>query len=76
MIVKLVVSVLPTILFLFAKRTFYNAMIVPILLCGAKTWMLKTPYVCRLTTLHNRCVCTILGVSRFGSGMSIIITYL
>ena len=33
--------------------------------CGAETWTLTAEHVRRLTTLHKRCVWTILGVIRF-----------
>ena len=32
---------------------------------GAETWTLKAEHVRRLTTFHNRCVRTILGVTRY-----------
>ena len=36
-----------------------------ILLYGAETWTIKAPDLCRLITFHNRCVRSILGVSRY-----------
>ena len=47
------------------KRAVYKAVVISILLYGAETWTLKVPDVRRLTTFHNRCVRTILGVSKF-----------
>ena len=46
------------------KRAVYKAVVISILLYGAETWALKTPDVRRLTMFHNRCVRTILGVSK------------
>ena len=47
------------------KRAVYKAVVISILLYGAETWTLKAPDVRRLTTFHNCCVRTILGVSKF-----------
>ena len=47
------------------KRTVYKAIVVSNLLYGAETWTLKAPDVRRLNSFHNRCVRTILGVTRF-----------
>ena len=47
------------------KRAVYKAVVVSILLYGAETWTLKAPDVRRLNSFHNRCVRTILGVTRF-----------
>ena len=47
------------------KRKVYQAIVLPILLHGAETWPVKAIHLKRLTGLHNRCVCTILGVSRY-----------
>ena len=47
------------------KRKVYQAIVLPILLYGAETWPVKAIHLKRLTGLHNRCVCTILGVSRY-----------
>ena len=47
------------------KRAMHNAVVVSILLYEAETWTVKAPDVRRLTTFHNRCVHTILGVSKF-----------
>ncbi len=41
------------------------AMVVSVLMYGAETWTLKAEHARRLTTFHNRCVRTILGVTRF-----------
>ena len=47
------------------KRTVYKAVVGSILLYGAETWTVKAPDVRRLNSFHNRCVRTILGVTRF-----------
>jgi len=39
--------------------------VISVLLYGAETWTLKAPDVRRLAIFHNRCVHTILGVSKF-----------
>ena len=52
-------------LFTDTKRAVYKAVVVSILLYGAETWTLKAPDARRLNFFHNRCVRTILGVSRF-----------
>ena len=56
------------------KRAVYKAVVISILLYGAETWTLKAPDVRRLTTFHNRCVRTILGVSKFQQWQNHIIT--
>ena len=56
------------------KRTVYNAVIISILLYGAKTWMLKAPDVCMLATFHNRCVRTNLGETRYSQWRECITT--
>jgi len=49
------------------KRAIYKVvhMVISVLLYRAETWTLKASDVRRLTTFHNRCVHTILGVSKF-----------
>ena len=47
------------------KRAVYKATVLSVLLYGAETWALKAEHVRRLTTFHNRCVRTILGVTRY-----------
>ena len=48
------------------KRNVYKAVVVSILLYGAETWTIKAPDLQQqLTTFHNCCVRTILGVSRY-----------
>ena len=47
------------------KRAMYKAAVLVVLLYGAETWTLKAEHVRRLTSFHNRCVRTILGVTRF-----------
>ena len=47
------------------KRAVYKATVLAVLMYGAETWTLKAKQVRRLTTFHNRCVRTILGVTRY-----------
>lgn len=47
------------------KRAVYIDIVLSVLLYGAETWTLKAEYVRHLTTFHNRCVKTILGVTRY-----------
>ena len=47
------------------KRAVYRATVLSVLMYGAETWTLKAENVRRLTTFHNRCVRTILGVTRY-----------
>ena len=47
------------------KRQVYKAVILSALLYGAETWTLKALQVRRLNSFHNRCVRTILGVTRY-----------
>lgn len=47
------------------KRVVYKATVLAVLLYGAETWTLKAEHVRRLTSFHNRCVRTILGVTRY-----------
>ena len=47
------------------KRQVYKAVVLSALLYGAETWTLKALQVRRLNSFHNRCVRTILGVTRY-----------
>ena len=47
------------------KRQVYRAVVVSVLLYGAETWTLKAQHVRRLNSFHNRCIRTILGVTRY-----------
>ena len=47
------------------KRSVYQAVILPSLLYGAETWTIKAHHLRRLNVFHNRCVRTILGVTRY-----------
>ena len=47
------------------KRYVYCAAMLPVLLYGVETWMLKSKSARRLEVFHNRCIRTILGVSRY-----------
>ena len=50
------------ILSILTKRAVYRAAVLAVLVYGAKAW---AEHVRRLTTFHNRCVRTILGVTRY-----------
>ena len=45
--------------------TVYRAMVLSVLLYGAETWTIKANHVKRLRSFHNRCIRTILGVTRY-----------
>ena len=47
------------------KRAVYRATVLAVLMYGAEAWTLKAKHVRRLSTFHNRCVRTILGVTRY-----------
>lgn len=47
------------------KRQVYRAVVLSVLLYGAETWTLKAPQVRRLNSFHNRCVRSIVGVTRY-----------
>ena len=47
------------------KRKVYRAVVLSVLLYGAETWAIKAESVRRLSGFHNRCIRTILGVSRY-----------
>ena len=53
------------ILSIATKRAVYKSTVLAVLMYGAETWTLKAEHVRRLTTFHNRCVRTILGVTRY-----------
>jgi len=48
------------------KRNVNKAVVLSFLLYGAEIWTVKAPDLRCLTTFHNRCVCSILGVSPLG----------
>ncbi len=54
-----------SLLSLSVKRAVYQAVVVSVLMYGAETWTLKAEHIRQLTIFHNRCVRTILGVTRF-----------
>ena len=54
-----------SVLSVLTKRVVYKAVMLPVLLYGAETWTLKAEYVRHLTFFHNRCVRTILGVTKY-----------
>ena len=47
------------------KRAVHRATVLSVLTYGAETWTLKAEHVRRLAMFHNRCVRTILGVTRY-----------
>ena len=48
-----------------SKRMVYRAVVLSVLLYGAETWAIKANMLRRLDVFHNRCVRSILGVSRY-----------
>ena len=56
------------------KKAVYRATVLSVLLYGAETWTLKVEHVKRMTTFHNRCVMTILGVTRYQQWQQILIS--
>ena len=47
------------------KKNVYRAVVLSVLLYGAETWAVKAESVRRLNNFHNRCVRTIMGVSKY-----------
>ena len=47
------------------KRKVYKAVVLSVLLYGAETWAIKAESMRRLSVFHNRCIRTIMGVTRF-----------
>ena len=47
------------------KRHVYRAAVLSVLLYGAETWALKAKEARKLNSFHNRCVRSILGVTRY-----------
>ena len=46
------------------KREVYKAVVLPTLLYGAEMWTVKADSVRRMRGFHNRCIRSMLGVSR------------
>ena len=46
------------------KRTVYRAAVLSVLLYGAETWAVKANSLRRLSGFHNRCIRSIMGVTR------------
>ena len=46
------------------KREVYNATVLSVLRYGAETWTIKSHNLRRLSGFHNRCICTIMGMTR------------
>ena len=53
------------VLSIATKRAVYKAVVLSVLLYGGETWTPKALHIRRLSSFHNRCVRSILGVSRF-----------
>ena len=51
------------------NRNVYQAVVLATLLYGAETWTMKVEHLRCLTTFHNRCVPTILGMSKYQQWM-------
>ena len=47
------------------KRAVYQAVVLATLLYGAETWTVKAHHLRRLNVFHNRCIRTILGVTKY-----------
>ena len=50
---------------LATKRAVYRAVVLAVLLYGAETWTMKAVHTRCLNSFHNRCIWTILGVTRY-----------
>ena len=50
---------------LATKRAVYRAVVLAVLLYGAETWTMKAVHTSRLNSFHNRCIRTILGVTKY-----------
>ena len=50
---------------LATKRAVYRAAVLSVLLYGAEAWTTKAEHVKRLNVFHNRCVRSILGVTKY-----------
>ena len=50
---------------LATKRAVYRAVVLAVLLYGAETWIMKAVHTRRWNSFHNRCIRTILGVTRY-----------
>ena len=50
---------------LATKRAVYRAVVLAVLLYGAETWMMKAVHTRHLNSFHNRCIRTILGLTRY-----------
>ena len=47
------------------RRKVYRATVLSVLLYGAETWTIKAESLQRLNAFHNRCVRTIMGITRY-----------
>ena len=47
------------------KRSVYKAVVMPILLYGSETWVVKSNSLNHLESFHNQCVRSILGVTKY-----------
>ena len=50
------------------KRQVYRAVVLSVLLHGAKTWVLKAKHVRCLNSFHSCCIRAILGATRYQYG--------
>ena len=50
---------------LVTKRAVYRTVVLAVLLYGAETWTMKAVHTRHLNSFHNRCIRTILGVTRY-----------
>jgi hypothetical protein len=46
------------------KRAVYRSVVLAVLLDGSETWTIKTVHTRKLNAFHNRCIRTMLGVTR------------
>ena len=50
---------------LATKRAVYRSVVLAVLLYGAETWTMKAVHTRTLNSFHNRCIWTMLGVTRY-----------
>ena len=48
-----------------SKRKVYRAVVLSVFLYGAETWTVKVESMRRLSSFHNRCIRSIMGVSKY-----------
>ena len=52
----------------FFSRDMYRAAVLLVLFYGAETWAVKAEMVRQMNRFHNRCIRTIMGVTRYLQG--------